>query len=66
MKEEVTKEMVVDVLKWAVSDIEKERERAKLAYDNDKNDDFNAAMETALALSIDMIRSRMNTVGVEL
>lgn len=66
MKEEVTKDMVLDVLKWAISDIEKERERAKEAYDKDRNDDFNGAMETALTLSIDMIRSRMNTVGVQL
>lgn len=62
LSENVTRDMLADIIELALEDMEKERQEAHEAYEADKADDFHMYMDTMFGLAIDMIRARLSTL----
>ena len=62
LSEEVTREMLADIVEQTLEDMEKYRLDAKEAYEANKNDDFHMYMDTMFGLAIEMFRSRLSTI----
>ena len=60
--EDVTKEMVLDVIEWALSDMAKEQEAAQKEYENNRADKCSLGMSMAYQFAGEMIRNRIDTL----
>ena len=62
LSDEVTRDMLADVIEQALEDIEKYRSDARTAYEADKSDLFHMNMDIMFGLAIEMFRSRLSTL----
>lgn len=62
LPENVTKQMILDVIDWALEDISKEQKNAQAEYEKDNSNEFQGALATAFQLAEEMIRNRLETL----
>ena len=62
LSENVTRDMLAEIIELALEDMEKERLEAHAAYEADKADDFHMYMDTMFGLAIDMVKARLSTL----
>lgn len=61
LSDNVTRDMLADVIEQALEDIEAYRSDARAAYKADNSDLFHMNMDIMFGLAIDMFRSRLST-----
>ena len=62
LSEDVTRDMLANVVENALADMDQYRRDARAAYEADKSDEFHKYMDTMFALAGDMVRSRLSTL----
>ncbi len=62
LSDNVTREMLADVIEQALEDIEAHRLEARAAYEADNSDSFHMNMDIMFGLAIDVFRSRLSTL----
>lgn len=60
--EDVTKEMIENVLDVALHDLREYSKEAKQKYENNKSDEFQHSMATAFQLAAEMIENRLDVL----
>lgn len=65
LADDVTREMLMDVVEQTLKDMEKEQKEARAAYKKDKKDEFHMYMDTMFGLAIDMLKDRVSTLCEE-
>lgn len=62
LSEDVTRDMLADVVENALADMDRYRLEARAAYESDRSDEFHKYMDTMFALAGDMVRARLSTL----
>ncbi|BAL84585.1 hypothetical protein SELR_pSRC200510 (plasmid) [Selenomonas ruminantium subsp. lactilytica TAM6421] len=62
LSDNVTRDMLADVIEQALEDIEAHRSEARAAYEADNSDSFHMNMDIMFGLAIDVFRSRLSTL----
>ncbi|SEH33205.1 hypothetical protein [Selenomonas sp. KH1T6] len=64
LSENVTRDMLADVIEQALKDLEGHRVEARVAYAADKSDSFHMYMDVMFGLAVELLHSRLLTVYV--
>lgn len=59
LNEDVSRDMLLDVVEWYLEDLAKEQQEAKADYEQDKTDELQYAISTAFQLAREMLESRL-------
>ncbi len=59
LNEDVSRDMLLDVVEWYLEDLAKEQQEAKANYEQDKTDELQYAISTAFQLAKEMLESRL-------
>ncbi len=59
LNEDVSRDMLLDVVEWYLEDLAKEQQEARANYEQDKTNELQYAISTAFQLAREMLESRL-------